>query len=88
MLFGSITELLALADISEELNLDQLSLQFNKWAAQVERDFKDFEEKMTIEEINRELENAQKQIVEHFEAVAEHLQQWDIANRKVATVSY
>ena len=58
-------------------------MQFGKWAAQVERDFKDFEEKMTIEEINRELENAHKQIVEHFEAVGEYLQQWDVENRKV-----
>ena len=57
--------------------------QFNKWAAQVENDFKDFQKKLTVAEINAELARTHDELVTHFESMAVQLETWDMENQEV-----
>ena len=71
------------ADINEQLRLTEMTEQFNKWAAQVENDFKDFQKKLTVAEINAELARTHDELVTHFESMAVQLETWDMENQEV-----
>merc|ERR1712008_646063 len=71
------------ADINEQLRLTEMTEQFNKWAAQVENDFKDFQKKLTVAEINAELARTHEELVTHFESMAVQLETWDMENQEV-----
>ena len=75
-----------LADISEQLRLNEMTDQFNKWAAQVENDFKDFQQKLTVTEINAELARTHDELVKHFESMSQQLESWDTENREVTII--
>merc|ERR1712008_503223 len=71
------------ADINEQLRLTEMTEQFNKGAAQVENDFKDFQKKLTVAEINAELARTHDVLVTHFESMAVRLETWDMENQEV-----
>ena len=72
-----------LADINEKLRLDEITGQFNRWAAQVEKDFKEFEQKLTIEEITKEMIRTRDELTAHFANMGTELEKWDMQNREV-----